>query len=350
MGGTTSTTTAQQSNKVQLPAWVEKASEENYNFAKQVAGRPLQQYEGERVAAPSALTTQGQDILSKGAGSETGMYNDAADIYRGTAGPLDINQFLNPYTSEVENNAIRNANTALTQQLTGISDQAQKANAFGGSRFAVQQGVAQGEGVRGIGDLTAQLRKQGIDFATTTALQDRTGRQAAAAGLVGTAGARQGSRTADALNLLGAGQAETGSRQKVIDAAMGKFDEARNYPVEKLNLLLASLGMSPYGKTETGTKTTNTETPMDWATTGLGVLKALPALAAMSDRKTKTDITKITDGEIPLYSYRYKDDPKTYPKVVGPMAQDIEKKFPSAVKKAGKYKIIDINNLMEVLS
>src|SRR4249920_533542 len=115
MGGTTSTTTAQQSNKVQLPAWVEKASEENYNFAKQVAGRPLQQYEGERVAAPSALTTQGQDILSKGAGSETGMYNDAADIYKRTAGPLDVQSYLNPYTNEVEQRAIGNANTALDQ-------------------------------------------------------------------------------------------------------------------------------------------------------------------------------------------------------------------------------------------
>jgi hypothetical protein len=51
-----------------------------------------------------------------------------------------------------------------------------------------------------------------------------------------------------------------------------------------------------------------------------------------------------------MYSYRYKGDPKSYPKVVGPMAQDIEKKYPSAVKKVGKYKTIDINNLMEVLS
>jgi hypothetical protein len=113
---------------------------------------------------------------------------------------------------------------------------------------------------------------------------------------------------------------------------------------------LAALGMSPYGKTTSGTGTSSTETPMDWATTGLGVLKALPALYAMSDRNTKTDIKKLTDGDIPIYSYRYKDDPKSYPKVVGPMAQDIEKKYPSAVKKVGKHRVIDINNLMEVLS
>ena len=70
----------------------------------------------------------------------------------------------------------------------------------------------------------------------------------------------------------------------------------------------------------------------------------------MGDRDAKTDIKKLTDGDIPMYSYRYKGDPKSYPKIVGPMAQDIEKKYPSAVKKVGRYKTIDINNLMEVLS
>jgi len=160
---------------------------------------------------------------------------------------------------------------------------------------------------------------------------------------------KQAGRLSDASALLGAGQQETGSRQKTIDAAMGKFDEARNYPVEQLNLLLASLGMSPYGKTETGSKTTNTETPMDWSLLANAGLKALPLIPGLSDRDSKTDIKKLTDGDIPIYSYRYKDDPKSYPKVIGPMAQDIEKKYPSAVKKVGKYKVVDYNNLMEVL-
>jgi hypothetical protein len=50
----------------------------------------------------------------------------------------------------------------------------------------------------------------------------------------------------------------------------------------------------------------------------------------------KTDITKV--GRHPLginiHAYRYKGDPKTYPKVVGPMAEDVAKKFgPAAVAK-----------------
>ena len=45
----------------------------------------------------------------------------------------------------------------------------------------------------------------------------------------------------------------------------------------------------------------------------------------MSDENEKTDKKKIgkdPDTGLDLYSYRYKGDPKTYPKVVGPMAQD----------------------------
>jgi hypothetical protein len=276
--------------------------------------------------------------------------------------------------------------------MAGNASAAEKAGAFGGSRFGVQQGVAQAEGTKNIGDLSAALRKAGIDFATTTALQDRSGKQAAAAGLLGTAsgmgqqaagygavGAGLGQQGAgylntaasklaanqqDITNLMSGGQQDQAQRQKTIDAEMAKFDEAKNYPVEQLNMRLAALGMSPYGKTTTGTGTSSTETPTDWATVGLGALKAAPGvigsaagggsgllgLLALSDRDSKTDIQKVSDGEIPMYAYRYKGDPKTYPKIVGPMAQDIEKKYPKAVKKVGRYKAIDINNLMEVLS
>jgi hypothetical protein len=405
MGGTTSTTNTSQQQKVELPAWVDEASQSNYQMAKDVSGRPLSQYQGTRVADPSAMTTQGYDLIKGNVGAAnplidkaTGAYDtagsmygkasgvldaanplfgEAAGIYRGTAGDLDINKYLNPYTSEVESNAIRNANTSLTQQMAGNASAAEKAGAFGGSRFGVQQGVAQAEGTKNIGDLSAALRKAGIDFATQTAISDRSGKQAAAGGLLnttsgmgqqaagyGAVGAGLGQQGAgylntaasklaanqqDITNLMSGGQQDQAQRQKMIDAEMAKFDEAKNYPVEQLNMRLAALGMSPYGKTTTGTGTSSTETPMDWATTGLGVLKSLPALYAMSDRNTKTDITKLTDGEIPLYSYRYKDDPKTYPKVVGPMAQDIEKKYPKAIKKVGRYKTVDINNLMEVL-
>lgn len=63
--------------------------------------------------------------------------------------------------------------------------------------------------------------------------------------------------------------------------------------------------------------------------TGLGFMK----FAGMSDERSKTDIQRegTTRMGIPLYSFRYKGDPKTYPKVVGPMAQDVAKIMPHRV-------------------
>ena len=49
----------------------------------------------------------------------------------------------------------------------------------------------------------------------------------------------------------------------------------------------------------------------------------------------KTDITKVgSKMGVPIHAYRYKGDPKSYPKVVGPMAEDVAKTFgPGSVAK-----------------
>jgi hypothetical protein len=69
---------------------------------------------------------------------------------------------------------------------------------------------------------------------------------------------------------------------------------------------------------------------------GLGsAAGGLAGLAIMkSDERSKTDIKR--EGThptgIPLYSYRYKEDPKSYPKVVGPMADDVARVAPHLVR------------------
>jgi len=349
-GGTTPAKTDQVS-KVELPEWVNQASQSNYKLATDIANRPLEQYQGQQVAAPGALTTQGLGLIGSSAGATNPLYKQAGDVYGSTTGDLDINKYLNPYTNEVEKRSIANANTALDQRLLQTTDAARQAGAFGGSRHGIQSGVTAAEGVRGIGDLSALLRKQGIDFATQTAISDRAGRQAGAAGLLGTAAGQQAATQTDISNLLSGGAQQKQQAQQEIDAAMKQFYEKRDYPIEGLNTRLAALGMSPYGKTETTNKTATSEDKgPDWASILLGAGKIGAQLYTGSDRNLKTDIEKITDGDIPLYAYRYKTDPKTYPKVIGPMAQDIEKVHPSAVKKVGKHKIVNLTNLMEVLA
>ena len=76
-----------------------------------------------------------------------------------------------------------------------------------------------------------------------------------------------------------------------------------------------------------------------------GGTSLLSALGLISDRRDKTDIKKLgkdPQSGLDMYSYRYKDDPKSYPKVVGPMAQDIEDKYPGAVREIGGHKVVNL--------
>ena len=350
VGGSQPSTTTQIS-KVELPKWVEAASEENYNYAKDIAGRPLVQYQGPRVADQSGLTTGAYNLLAQNVGASDPIYEDAYGMLAKAGSDFDAKPYFNPFIENVESRAISNAERALTGQLNQVGSNQRNAGAFGGSRAAIESGIARAEGARGIGDLSAGLRKAGWDTATTTALQDRAGMRDTASGLMNLGTSRQASMMQDVMSMLGLGSQEQAYRQSQIDADMGKFYEKRDYPLEQLNTRLAALGMSPYGKTETSTKTgTSEKQGTDWATVGLGFLKTLPALFAMSDRTVKTDIKRVGKKKgVPVYSYRYKGDPKTYPKMVGPMAQDIEKVKPEAVHTVAGKKVVDIGTMMEFL-
>lgn len=62
-----------------------------------------------------------------------------------------------------------------------------------------------------------------------------------------------------------------------------------------------------------------------------------------SDRKDKTDIEPLGEKDgMPMAAYRYKGDPKTYPKVVGPMADDVEKRQPGSTFGIGGHRVIRI--------
>lgn len=65
---------------------------------------------------------------------------------------------------------------------------------------------------------------------------------------------------------------------------------------------------------------------------------ALPLM--FSDRRLKTDISKVgkTNKGLPIYTYKYKGDDTTQ---MGVMAQDVEKKTPKAVKEVSGFKAVN---------
>jgi hypothetical protein len=338
-----------QTTEVKLPDWVEKAGQGAWEAAKRIAETPYQAYKGAGVAAASDMTKAGYDYLMKNVGASDPLYEEAANRYQSTFAPLDISPYMNTYTDEVEGRAVSNATRSLAQQQQGLSDAARKAKAFGGSRQQVASGVLGAEGARGIGDLSAELRRQGYDKATETALAEKAGTRQSAEGLRGVGTTRQASMLADVGALGAAGADDERRNQKMIDYDIGQFNEARGWGTEQLNKLLATLGMIPYGKTENSTRTgTSEQGGTDWASTILGGAKLLGGFMGLSDVRDKTDITELGETNeygFPLYSYRYKGDPKSYPKVVGPMAQDIEERMPGVVKEVGGHKTVPLGLL-----
>lgn len=320
----------------------------------------------------------------------------------------DISAYMNPYIDQVENRALDNQGRAFQNNLNSISANAVSAGAFGGSRQGIAEGVAGAENARAMGDLSAQLRAQGFDTAAglmendiTRDMQGQQMRQAAGQQLAQNAalGSQIGISTGQALGNLSALDQQTrgnvanilssiaqnqqntslqagqnlaniantgnqmGNQNAALLAAMGgaerevsqaklqenyaKWKEKQDHDLQQLNLRLTAVGATPYGGTQT-----QTTTGSGGGNTGMSifgsVLGMMPFLAGLSDRDEKTDIKKV--GKDPktgldLYAYRYKGDPKSYPKVVGPMAQDIEKKYPAAVREVGNKKVVNFGAL-----
>jgi hypothetical protein len=375
-GGTTQST--QQQNTTQLPPWVNDAAQQNYALAQNVAQQPLQQYQGQMVADVGPQMQQAWNTAASGSNAGQDQYNGAEAGYLGVMGQTpqqvtpgalsstNLAPYMNPYTSSVINTTlpVMQQNLALSQNQQ--QNQANSANAFGGSRQAVQQGVTQAQGAQGMAQMAAQLNQANFGQAQTAAQQDiATNLQGqlanqsaqqnqaglnlqAASGLTGLGNAAQANQIKNFGEQVTAGSLEQQQAQNQINAQMAKFQQAWAYPGQQLGVLQSALGQTPYGQSQTGTGQTVTQTSPDYAMSALGGLSMLGGLfsggstsAASgigslfgSDRKLKTDITKVgvhKPTKLPIYAYRYKGDPKSYPKAVGPMAEDVAKVAPGAI-------------------
>jgi hypothetical protein len=374
-GGQTQQSTQGQSHgvtKVELPPWVDAAAQSNLAEAGRIAGLPYQPYAGTVVPDFSEMTQNTLDWMDANAGTYQPMYDEAGNLTRALSARGDVERgnlqdYMNPYTDEVERRAIANAERAGEQAQRTITQDATAKKAFGGSRQAIQQAVQGAETTRGIGDLSAQLRERAYDAGTkaqqadwSRQFQNINSQKALAAQQAELAKAAQQGLTSDYFQMLSGGKMFDDQQREQLEETYRKFVEERDYPKEGLALRLSALGMTPYGRTETSDKTESStsitnkksNSGFDMGGFGLGLLGMMPKLLAASDRDLKTNIEKLgTDPktELPVYAYDYKADVKgkktAGPKRVGYMAQDVEKKYPKAVKKISGKRVIDFTQL-----
>jgi hypothetical protein len=372
-GGKSSTQSSGTSNQISqviLPPWVDKAGQENVAEAGRIAALPYQGYEGTVVPEFDQRTTDTLQWMLDNAGTYQSQYDDAGNairalMARGDVQAGDLKKYMNPYTDEVERRAIANAERSGQLAQRKLEGQAASAKAFGGSRQAIQQAVQSAETTRGIGDLSAQLRERAYD-AGTKAQQADWGRQfknvdtgmALSKQQAELAKAAQQGLTSDYFQMLSGGKMLEDRDRERLEETYRKFAEKRDYPKEGLALRLSALGMTPYGRTEITNKTESSNSTskqsggMDFGSMLSGGMGLLSFLGAGSDRDLKTNIEKIghdPDTDLPVYIYDYKEDVKgkkvVGPKRVGYMAQDVEKKYPKAVKKISGKRVIDFSQL-----
>lgn len=305
MGGGGAPARQETISKTELPQWVDTAAQEIWGKAKGIADKPGDFYQGQRVADVSG------DI--KQAGS---LFGSLGQPLSGSA----LDGWMNPYIDNVENKALDAMDRSRIQALGSNADRAGAAGAFGGSRHGIIDAVTNTETAREAGLLSAGLRKDAFDTAQSNFFRN-TGE--AAKGLVTTG-------TIDQLN-----------EQAKIDSEIGKFNEVKNKDLNDLQMLLSTISGTPYGQSSSSVTTGTAQQPgTDWATLGLG---ALSLMFGLSDDDKKEDKEKLgeTDDGLGIWAFRYKGDPKTYPKSIGVMASEVEKVKPEAVVKVGDTRIIN---------
>ena len=186
MGGAETTQNTQSQSVTQLPPWINQAAQQNYGFAQNVAMRPLNQYQGQQVADVSPQTQQAGNLAATGGNAGADQYNAAQAGFLSAAGTpatqvtpqtvagTNLSPYLNPYTQDVINKTL-----PLMQQQNALAqnqaaNQANSANAFGGTRQGIQQGVAQAQGAMNIGQMAAQLNQANFGQAQAAATGDIT--------------------------------------------------------------------------------------------------------------------------------------------------------------------------------
>jgi hypothetical protein len=414
MGGSTTTQQSGSSQSInEIPQWVQNAGQANYGYAQNIATQPLQQYQGQMVADTAPQTQQAWNLAANSGNVGQNSQNAAQAGYLNTLGsaPQSINAaqgnaaqaptgrlantnlspYMNPYTQSVINTTLPIMQQNLMQNQNQMANAAASANAFGGDRQAIQQGVTQAQGAMGMGQMAAGLNQANFAQAQQAGMFDvgqanqmgqfnagqanQMGQFNAAARNAAAAQNQQAGLTQEQLGnaasaglgqlgtqqmqnnianygmLTSAGGFEQAQAQNDINAQLAKFQQANTYPLQGLGVLESSLGQTPYNTGTSGSSQSTTQqtqsNPMAMALGGLSTLGGLFSAPAGgisaasgiqnffggSDRRMKTDITRVGTHRtgIPIHAYRYKGDPKTYPKVVGPMAEDVAKIAPHAV-------------------
>tara|TARA_R110000796_G_scaffold61071_1_gene141331 strand:+ start:1542 stop:2585 length:1044 start_codon:yes stop_codon:yes gene_type:complete len=323
-GSKTVNNTTTSASQTDLPAWAKPYFERNIARAEAEFGKPYDPYSGERLAGTDPNVVQSREMVEGIVGSgipglgaaqdyatagmdranELGNYN--ADNYSqfGYSDPAtftgaNVSQYMSPYQQLVTDQQKESAVTDFNRLQGARDTKAVQAGAFGGSRQAVQQGLAEEQLLGQLADIQAKGSQSAFADASKQFGADRAAqmtaeqRRAAELGRVqtgseasdqfgagqGLAALRTGAGMGTELSRLGQLERQTDIQdtqmlesvgldrqaedQAGLDLGYTNFLEQQGYTREQIGNMTGILSGMPIAATGTmtGTQTTPTQQP-----------------------------------------------------------------------------------------
>jgi hypothetical protein len=283
----------------------------------------------------NASNTNNQNSITNAANAYVAGQNIPAQVQNAM---LQATQQANQVTMPgIEQNAAIGGNTNSTR--TGIAD------------GLVQQGLAEQSAALN-GSLTGQAYANGLNLAQTQAnnnnqqnlgaltSQGYLGNSAAGTG-VSAGNSSIAGQNALSSEAAAGGAGLTAAQQANLTNQQQQYQAQTQDPYAALQGLMGIIGTNNWGSSSNGTSNT-TSTPSAWDTISGLMSSGGGLLKAFSDRRVKTNITRLgtLDNGLPLYSFEYIGDPERRMNV-GLMAQDVELVNPDAVHEINGVKVVN---------
>lgn len=269
---------AQNSNtSTTIPNWLTAASQRGVNTAGDILARGTPTYSGEMAPGLTGDQQDAAQMFRNSVGAFQPQFDQAQDYTNAstTGGPMispetyknglaGISSYMNPYISNVVDSVSEMSRYNLDKALNQTADQAIGANAFGGSRHGVQEGVATADNNLNTNNLIANLLNSGYGQATNmlgqdisnnlqaqganqNAFQNWMARLASAGQQTGAnATAARQANVGDITNVQNAGTLEQQTRGAQDQAAYQEFLRQQNYPLLALQAYNQTVGAAPH--------------------------------------------------------------------------------------------------------
>lgn len=336
MGGMgTSTQSSTEQSQTSYPQWTQDAQANTFSVGRGQLENFLRNPQYTVAGTPTDML-KGYDLAR-----ETAQQAYTADPLRAPGSPnltaSTIDASMNPYLRNVGDTTL----DAMRREYMNTDANLASKYAAGGMMGGSGEAIARGQAARGYGQNTAstiaQIQSAGFDKSREAALANMQAENA-----MKTTGADYGLKATqvdDTLRTTNQARQMSALQQLMQGGTMQQQQNQQvlDVPWTALERLFGITPKQMNSQTNSQKESESTASPMSTLTSGISALSGIKGLFGC-DRSLKTDIEEIGIDEetgLMMYAFRYKSDPKHYPKVVAPMADEVEAKFPGSTVTIG---------------